>query len=332
MNDPNPQNSNFHECTPQSPLQSYPNLDNPAAACGAKDPNSLRNPPGANDFLQDICEQNNKKTNIGAQRNCDPMQTGQIINDLENPNREYIYRYTKAFRGTDEAVQDLFRNVVVLDENGQAHKVPIIYGTQEKAVAAIVQSNVRKDQSMVVDRIRLPIMAIHSSDIQFNQDRYTYHKALDYMRYLRPDGKPGMHTKDKYERDTVFGVAKGLPVDISYTLYAWTFFIEDMNQIVEQVMLKFSPIAYIKVRSVSWEIGVELQSSGNNIDFEPGDSNLRVIKWQFNLLAKSFIPQPIVRRKAVLTTKIDIVQGGTGEQEILDVLTKIEESIGDLEC
>src|SRR5690606_17805105 len=130
--------------------------------------------------------------------------------------------------------------------------------------AWILQDNIRKDDSLVVNRIRLPIMAIHSSDIQVDLNRYTYHKAQDYLRRLRPDSKPGFTVKEKYDRDTVFGLARGIPLNISYNLYLWTMYIEDMVQLLEQVILKFSPVAYINVRGVQWETIVTLDSIANN--------------------------------------------------------------------
>jgi len=271
----------------------------------------------------------NKKVGIGEGRLCDPMQTGQIVNDVARPNPNVIYRYSKGIRGCDEAVMDLFRNIVVIDEDGKAHPVPIIWASQEKAVAAILQDNVRKDNSLVVERIKLPMLAIYSNSFSFNQDRYIYHKALDYMRYLRPDGKPGFTISEKYERDTVFGVARGIPIDIGYTLYAWTLYIEDMNQLLEQIFTKFSPIAYIRVRGVPWETAVKLDSIANNLDVEPGDQNIRVVKFEFNLTAETLIPQPITRNKAVLKTKIDIFEGTELEDET-GVIDRLEVKLRDL--
>lgn len=279
------------------------------------------------DFLEDSIV--NQKTNLGKANLCDPMQTGDILNDGKNLNS--IYRYTKALRGTDEAVLDLFKNIVVLDEDGKAHRVPIIWGSQEKAVAAILQDNVRKDNSLVVDRIRLPIMAIHSLDYQFNQSRYVYHKAVNYLRDLRPDNKPGFTTNEKYERDTIFGMAKGIPIDISYSLYAWTMYIEDMNQILEQIILKFSPVAYIKVRGINWETQVKLDSIANNLEIEPGDQAIRVVKFQFNLTAETYIPQPIVRKKSVLTTRVELTNG-LQESELSEINTRIEETVKEITC
>lgn len=269
------------------------------------------------------------KTGIGQSANCDPMLAGKIINDEERT--DISYQYTKAMRGCDEAVMDLFRDITVIAEDSSVHRVPIIYATQEKAVAAVLQSNVRNDNSLVVDRIRLPMLAIHSKSMSFASDRYLYHKATDWMRWLRSDRKPGFTVKEKFERDTVFGVTKGIPVDIGYTLYAWTLYKEDMNQIVEQVIRKIAPMGYIRVRGVYWEVGVKLDSIANNEESEPGDKNIRVIKWQFDMTAQTFIPQPVVRRKAVLKTRVELVDG-INDDEITQVIARLEEAVKELEC
>ena len=103
-----------------------------------------------------------------------------------------------------------------------------------------------------------------------------------------------------------------------------------MNQIVEQVLLKFSPIAYIRVRGVSWETGVKLDSIANNLDTEPGDQNVRVIKFVFNMTAESYIPQPIRREKAVLKMKTDFFNS-IEPTEITDVLARLEVAVEELE-
>lgn len=292
---------------------------------------SLKNVPGREmSWLVD--ELSNKKTGFGQSALCDPVQAGHIINEqgMSAPNRNTVYRYSKSLRGCDEGVMDMFRDLVVIDEAGKAHNVPIIWGTQEKAVAVILQENVRKDESLVVDRIKLPMLAIHASGYNFNQDRYIYHKAVDYLRSYKRDWKPGFTVKEKYDRDTVFGVARGIPVDISYTLYAWTLYEEDMKQILEQIITKFSPMAYIRVRGVSWEIGVKLESISNNIETEPGDKAVRVVKYQFEMTAESFVTQPIVRKKAVLKTQVDVVDT-LADDSIGEVISKLEQAVEELQ-
>jgi hypothetical protein len=320
------------ECNVKSPLQESLNCDPPPKQCADeldKD-GSLRDI----DTVGIFSDVSNKKTGIGAHAQCDPMQTGQIVSDVNAPNRDVVYRYSKSIRGCDEAMMDLFRNVVVIDEDGKAHPVPIIWASQERAVAAILYDNIRKDETLVVDRIKLPMLAIYQSGINLNQERYIYHKAVDYLKENRPGfetPKPGFTIKETiHERDTIFGVARGVPVDVTYTLYGWTLYIEDMNQILEQILTKFSPVAYIRVRGVSWETIVKLDSISNNLDVEPGDKTLRVVKFQFNLTAQTYIPQPIVRRKAVLNMKVDI-HNSIDCDEITEVATRIEEAIKELQ-
>lgn len=238
------------------------------------------------------------KLGLGQHWLCDPIQTGQIINDLDTPNRDVIYRYSRSIRACDEAMLDLFRNVKVLDEQGKEHTVPIIWASQEKAVAAILQDNVRKDNSLVVDRIRLPILAIWNAGMNFDQSRFTYQKAYTLLPWLTEceDGI-GFWKQEKYFKDTFFGVTRGIPVNINYTLYMWTLYEEDMNQILEQAFQKFSPVAYLQVKGIWWEVIVTLDGTTNNIDLEPGDAKVRVLKYQFNMTAKSYIAQPIYRLK-----------------------------------
>jgi len=318
VNPGNHQEKGLDGCRPNSPADTSRNREPPPKDCPG--------PQGLGDgWLESAAR---SKVGVGRESQCDPMQTGQIVEDMRNPDRQVVYRYSKSMRGCDEAMLDLFNNVVVLDEDGKAHKVPIIWGTQERAVAWMLQDNTRKDGGLVVDRIRLPMMAIYSSGVEFDQTRYTYHKALDYLR--GPDGRPGFTTKEKYDRDTVFGVARGLPVNKSYTLMAWTMYMEDIDQILEQVILKFSPVAYISVRGVRWETIVTLDSIANNVDYEPGDQNQRVIKFEFNLTARAYIPQPIVRNKSVLGMKVDF-HNSADEKDITDALGRLEENVKSIE-
>lgn len=329
MSNINHQQKSYVECNPKGPASDI-NLDPAPPYC---ETNSNDNKRSINDaslnWLKE-CQSTMKKTGYGAKVDCDPMQRGHIINDAANPDRSTIYRYSKSIRGTDEAILDMFRDVIVIDEDGKAWPIPTILGTPEKAVAAIVQDNVRKDETLVVDRIKLPVIAITQTNIDYDLERYTYHKALNYFPRAS-DGKPGLTVNEKYNRDTVFGMARGVPINIGYTITAWTMYREDMNQILEQIITKFSHAAYIRVTGVPWEIIVKLDSIANNMESEPGDQAIRIIKYEFNITVQTYIPQPIQRRKAVLATKITFVDGMT-EDEITSVMSRIEESVKELEC
>ncbi|RKY76265.1 hypothetical protein DRQ00_09095, partial [candidate division KSB1 bacterium] len=264
-----------------------------------------------------------KREGLGEPNYCDPMLTGQIVDDKNAPDlppdKSVIYRYNQGFRSIDEAVKRLMMNIVVIADDGQVFPVPVIWGSQEAAVQFILQSNIRKDNTGVVDRIVLPMISVYTSDYGFPRERFIHHMALDYKRGVRltdrqgqpvgsVGGSPSWVHREKWDRDTVLGIARGIPVDLGYTVTIWTMFWEDMNQILEQIATKFNPLAYIRVQGVTnWESTVRIDSVGNNLDLEPGDTNKRVFKFQVSMTAESYLPQPIVRRKAVLKTKVEFV-------------------------
>jgi len=318
---PNGYEKNLDACGDMSPLGRSENIDPPPGHCDQPADNQNNTGDINDDWFDEFLD---KKVGLGSANNSDPMQAGHIVNDPNKYNTQTIYRYSKSIRATDEAVMDLFRDLVVIDDDGKAHPVPIIWATQERAVAAVIQNNVRKDETLVVDRIKLPMLAISATEYSIDTNRYTYHRAINYLRDLK--GKPSFTASERYENDTVFGVTRGLPLNIGYTLYAWTLQVEDMNQILEQIVNKFSPIAYIKVRGVLWEVTVKLESIANNLETEPGDAALRVVKFQFSLTAETYVGQPIVKKKAVLKTKIDFVNA-LNQAEISEVLERLEESV-----
>lgn len=321
--DPNRYEKQLNPCPDQSILGRSNNQDPPPGMDCHIQPDNQNNigNDGTGDWLRDNFVNN---LGNGAANNCDPMQAGKIINDVTSEvSSNTIYRYSKSLRGTDEAVMDLFRNIVVIDEDGKAHQVPIIWATQERAIAVILQKNVRKDETLVVDRINLPMLAISATGYEFDSKRYTYHQALDYVDVYT--GKPPTKGPKYQNRDTVFGISRGIPINITYTMYAWTMCLEDMNQIFEQIVTKFSLVAYLKVRGVMQEVIVRLDSIASNLETEPGDAKPRVVKFQFAMTAETYVPMPAkIYDSLIKSVKADLVNS-TDESTITEVLAKIEE-------
>jgi hypothetical protein len=104
---------------------------------------------------------------------CDPQQTGHIMNEqgLEAPNRNTVYRYAKSVRGTDEAVKDMFhRHRGTWTRLARLTRSQSFGPRRRRRSLSFYRRTFRKDESLVVDRIRLPMLAIHASSYQFNQD------------------------------------------------------------------------------------------------------------------------------------------------------------------
>jgi hypothetical protein len=75
---------------------------------------------------------------------------------------------------------------------------------------------------------------------------------------------------------------------------------------------------------------VKLNSIANNVDIEPGDKKTRVFKYQFGFTAESFVAQPIVRKKAVLKTRIEITDS-VEDEDVTEVLARLEQAVKELE-
>ena len=326
--------SDLNNCNEPGPIKDY-NFDQPPKYCGERGDDcdlnngSLLDVPGRVDSWLD--EPTLQKMGNGDRADCDPMLKGHIINQQDGKftDRNTVYRYSKSLRGSHEAVQKLFNDIIVIDESRQPHTVPIIWGTQEKAVMAVVGENYRKDNSTIVDRLRLPLMAIVATAYTPDMSRHIYHKAVDYLRTYANDWKPGFAIKEKYSRDTVFGVSRGTPINISYTLHVWTMYEEDMLQIMEQIMPKIVPMGYIRVKGISEEIPVRLESMTDQTEFEVGDQSLRVIKAQFNMIAETYISLPLNRQKAVLKTRTEIVDT-VDEDNVAEVIARLEQAVEEM--
>ena len=306
----------LNECPDLNP--SVKNLDSPPPLCETECKSNQRE----KSFKDMNLMEGNYRSGVHA--NCDPMQTGQIIQDLErDPDRHTIYRYSKSVRGCDEAMLDLFSNIVIIDEQSVAHPVPIFWSSHERAVDFVVNENVRKDTSLVVDRVRLPMMSLYSGGFSLDMSRYTYHENRNYFRDV--NGRPTLRIQEGNSM-TVLGVSRGIPENVPYTLVIWTLFQTDMNQIIQQIATKFSPISYLRIEGIQWESVVKLDSASSNTDLEPGNAANRVIKYQLGFTVETYIAQPIRRDKAVLKTRIEFTDAVT-DAEVAEVIGTLEEAI-----
>jgi len=276
--------------------------DRPPPFCG-NDEESIRRPPF------DAINENCPTVPIGSQGNCNPIQFGHIVEDQTRPvNRETIARNSQIFTAVDMAMKDLFSDLSVIDGNGKPHRIPIVPMGPERAVAYILQENARKDASFVVDRLPLPLLSIkYKSTITPDPARFLYSGAVRYYRDL--NNKPGWMESEAYENDTVFGKTRGVPLNVGYELSAWTMYDLDMDQILEQVTLKFDMnTAYLNIQGAEFEVLVKLDGYANNSNLEPGEKDVRIIRWRFDMHVEMFVPQPIVRRKTVKSEIIDIME------------------------
>ena len=210
--------------------------------------------------------------------------------------RDYIKRYTRVFRAADTAMFKLFSDVDMLTAEGALIKVPLIFGTQERAVAAMFGKSLQATGDVV--RIKLPMMAISAIGFDIDRTRYTFHEALSY---------DAMNARsERVPHDVRIGVSRGIPINRIYTLLVWAKFQEDANQILEQAILKFSPVAYVEIPGAFFENMVTLDAIANNLNWEIADQDLRIIKYELSMTLQTYVPQPFKRTKSVRKVKTEM--------------------------
>ncbi len=98
-------------------------------------------------------------------------------------------------------------------------------------------------------------------------------------------------------------------------------------QIVEQIYLKFSPIAYLTVEGNRWETPVKMTGSANNVSEEVSDNQSRILKYTFNIMVETHIQQPIKRDKTVLKiVEKYVIEGDLSDSaEIDNLITEVKD-------
>ena len=253
-------------------------------------------------------------------------QTPRQYQPTSSVGRNYVFGYSKCIRNSNKAMMDLFSDVTIIHEE-TIYPVPIIWGTQEKAVIYAFgeqfAANPDRQETGLVDRIRLPMIALTGKDINLDENRYIYHGA---RRRGGTAGK-GFYGQEKRPYDVVYRFSKGVPINMDFTLTIWAKYYEHLMQMAEQIFQKFSPIAYIKAEGIPWETPVKMTGSSNNVNDDIGDRQVRILKYVFNLTAESHITQPIRRDKTALaiTQKYVLLGDLVPDNESETITNEVEE-------
>ena len=183
------------------------------------------------------------------------LQPEEIPEDRpQNPRTE---PYLRAY---DDAAEKLFGDISVIATGKDGHQrrfpVPMIWADEQEAAAYVLKDCV----GGVVDRIRLPLLAIHC---------------------------PG-HFPDSSRAATAGTTA----FRIDYTLFAWTMFPEEMTQIVQNILGAIYSLDFRDEGSLGVPLGSELVLVDVGSKCYPTNQDtVNIIKYRFNLAVHALLPQ-----------------------------------------
>lgn len=193
----------------------------------------------------------------------------------------------------------LFANIYVVRTNTNGTEkeriqVPLAYGPAEKYLARLAEDpNLDRGYS-----IKLPRMSFEIKTVQYDSTR----KLNTIRKNVQPiEGDPG----------TVLRQYQGVPYDIQIDLSILSKYIDDANQIVEQILPWFTPAYTITLNTIpdmnyKDDVPVILSGIALNDNYEDDWKNRRDVVWTLSFTVRAMFYGPVIDKKIVTKAQIDI--------------------------
>jgi hypothetical protein len=203
--------------------------------------------------------------------------------------------YTRYFRRLDKVVMTCFVGMKVVDDKLVPYNIPVVLGTMEKIVYSVYGESAPRNDDGQPKKVRLPIIGLIPGSVDMDLDRYTYHEAMTWERYV----------SERRPNDVVLGETIGIPIVRPYTVVVLTRYYEDHMQLVDQILQRFSPTMEVRVAGNFFESTIEYGGSSSNFSETTPEDSLRLYRTEVTISVKGWLPQPLRREKTTLGIKIE---------------------------
>ena len=196
----------------------------------------------------------------------------------EGDVRKVIYKMTRAkdnvsfvYRESLRAMISQFSDVGYISSEEKWTDVKCIHANAERAIAKLKQEN----------NIILPILSIGQTTSDNDTDRQRTESLLVNEKYW---------DKEKHRAIRVLSLAPRA-VNVKYQINLWAKYMSDMDQILEQVRLKFNPEMQVPTE-FSTLAKAYLESEDDVGEITVADKADRVLKKTLNIVLRTYIPSP----------------------------------------
>jgi hypothetical protein len=173
---------------------------------------------------------------------------------------------------------------VLEDGNGQALKIPVIYGNSERWKGAR-RDGVYRD---IKGKIQLPIMMLRRTSIAKNDSMPIFNRHVSYRAYSK------YNKNNRYDKFSILGNQKPsyevynvtMPdyIEVTYECMAWTSYIEHLNTVIES--LSFASDEYWGDKT---KFKFLTTISDYNVVNEVGEDVERINRVEFSLTVKAYL-------------------------------------------
>ncbi len=196
----------------------------------------------------------------------------------EGDVRKVIYKMTQAknnisfiYRESLRSMIASFNDVGYIDSEEKFNSIMCIHANAERAIAKLKQEN----------NIILPIISIGQTVSDNDAARQKTESLLVNEKYWDA------------EKNRAFRVLSLAPraVNVRYQVNIWTKYMSDMDQILEQIRLKFNPEMQVPT-AFSTLAKAYLDSEDDVGQISVADKEDRVLKKTMNIVLRTYIPSP----------------------------------------
>ena len=196
----------------------------------------------------------------------------------EGDVRKVIYKMTQAknnisfvYRESLRSMIASFNDVGYIDSEEKFNSIMCIHANAERAIAKLKQEN----------NIILPIISIGQTVSDNDSSRQKTESLLVNEKYWDA------------EKNRAFRVLSLAPraVNVRYQVNIWTKYMSDMDQILEQIRLKFNPEMQVPTE-FSTLAKAYLDSEDDVGQITVADKEDRVLKKTMNIVLRTYIPSP----------------------------------------
>ena len=203
---------------------------------------------------------------------------GRYWDTREGDVRKRLYKMTQRRSNISYVYKELLRSMIAsfndvgyIDSEDKFIDIRCIHANAERAVAKLKQDN----------NIILPILSIAQTVSNNDDERRRVESVLVHEKYWDAE-------KNRAFRILSFAPR---PVNIMYQLNIWTKYMADMDQILEQIRLKFNPEMQVPTKFSTLTKGL-IDAEENVGTIEAADKEDRILKKTLQITVRSYIPNP----------------------------------------
>lgn len=230
-------------------------------------------------------------------------------------DQEFDYYYGEQLRNYIAQFAQVFSEMYVTvgknDLNSASNyiRIPIVYGSQDKVVAAIKSENTQNKA------VRVPVFSIKLDGIEIMVDRKVGTNTELRSSILPRGGDIKSDLKVVYK-------LKPIPYNLKMSVTSYASNTNQMLQIVEQILLLFDPMLQFQTGDSygDWTKIVDAELISVNIDDgRTADTDGRIVQWTFGFDVRAYLSPPAdIKSNAIKSIKlrIDAIAASQNTKEV----------------